>query len=109
MISTFSIFDLCFRDHKGCILKIPLQLFQQLRVLVDYYRAGVVPGAVAGYLPPALRADFLLFLTNEITTFSIFRFEALTKLLIFPRKYQQLENQRFCGISQNAIKTNENA
>ena len=80
----------------------------QLRVLVDYYIPGVVPVAVAGYLPPALRARFFLLLTIEIVTFSIFRCWSLSKVSIFPMKCTQFENQRISTISPNAIKTNDN-
>ncbi len=80
----------------------------QLRVLVCYCRAGVVPGTVARVLPAAARSGICYGQTSEITTFSIFRFQALSKVWIFPRKYWQFENPRISHISPICIKTNEN-
>ena len=89
MLGLFWLFFVKF-PIVGVRLFVPLQLLQQLRVLVGYYIAGVVPGALAGCLPSALRSRFFLLLTNEMTTFSIFRFQALTTLSIFPMKYQDI-------------------
>ena len=61
-------------EHKGeaALAAPPWQAFSrffpysclQLRVLMGYYIAGVVAGAVAGSQPPTLRARFL-FASNQ--------------------------------------------
>ena len=53
------------------------------------------PATSLRVLPPAARSEMCYAHTDEITAFSIFRFQALSKLLICQWKYQQFENQRF--------------